>query len=84
MIYQLYIKMSTVFLLRLIAHTLMSLYEQASNKYVSQIKIQLIVINRHHILPSSFWQISSSQSYRNRPMDRQIDRIVNKEIPTTY
>jgi hypothetical protein len=75
--------MSTVFLLLLIAHTLMSLYEQASNKYVSEIKIHLIVINRHHILPS-FWQISSSQSYRNRPMDRQIDRIVNKEIPTTY
>jgi hypothetical protein len=76
--------MSTVFLLRLIAHTRMSLYEQASNKYVSEIKIHLIVINRHHILPSSFWQISSSQSYRSRPMDRQIDRIVNKEIPTTY
>lgn len=71
--------MSTVFLLRLIAHTLMSLYEQASNKYVSEIKIHLIVLNRHHILPSRFWQISSSQSYRNRPLDRQIDRIVNKD-----
>lgn len=76
--------MSTVFLLRLIAYTLMSLYEQASNKYVSEIKIHLIVLNRNHILPSSFWQISSSQSYRNRPLDRQIDGIVNKEIPTTY
>jgi hypothetical protein len=76
--------MSTVFLLRLIAHTLISLYEQASNKYVSEIKIHLIVLNRHHILPSSFWQISSSQPYRDRPLDRQIDRIVNKGIPTTY
>lgn len=36
--------MSTVFLLRLIAHTLMSLYEQASNKCVSEIKIHLIVL----------------------------------------
>ena len=71
--------MSTVFLLRLIAHTLMSLYEQASNKYVSEIKIHLIVLNRHHILPSRFWQISSSQSYRYRPMDLQIDRIVNRD-----
>jgi len=76
MIYQLYIQNEYgVFLLLLIAHTLMSLYEQASNKHVSEIKIHLIVINRHHILPSSFWQTSSSKSYRNRPMDRQIDRI---------
>ena len=72
--------MSTVFLLRLIAHTLMSLYEQASNKYVSEIKIHLIVLNRHHILPSRFWQILAGiHSYRNRPLDRQIDRLVNKD-----
>lgn len=70
--------MITVFLLRLIAHTLMSLYEQASNKYGSEIKIHLIVLNRHDIIPSSFWLISSSQSYRNIPWTDRLIELLTK------
>ena len=74
--------MITVFLLRLIAHTLMSLYEQASNKYVSEIKIHLIILNRHHILPSRIWQISSSQSYRNSPWTDRLIELLTKSTST--
>ena len=75
--------MSTVFLLRLIAYTLISLYSKlpisTCQKSNSSYRLKKASYFTKQLLANKFFK-----SYRNRPLDRQIDRIVNKEIPTTY